>query len=132
MKTESEIKQKIREQVEILKSSDTDTGGDDMSITEYQEISNGIMALQWVVSIYNKGEQKMAMNENNTKRLKTMEKNVTEGLGLVADYKPNRISFYILLLASGRTEQLRDVLYKDMEKYRSEESKISRKNMGIK
>ena len=63
----------------------------------------------------------MAMNENNTKRLKTMEKNVAEGLGLVADYKPNRISFYILLLASGRTEQLRDVLYKDMEKYRVKE-----------
>ena len=42
-------------------------------------------------------EKKIEKNENNTKRLKTMEKNVTEGLGLVADYKPNRISFYILL-----------------------------------
>ena len=125
MKTENEIKQKIIDSREKLYSGDLD-------IKTYEEIASGIVALQWAVSNYNKGEQKMAMNENNTKRLKTMEKNVTEGLGLVADYKPNRISFYILLLASGRTEQLRDVLYKDMEKYRSEESKISRKNMGIK
>ena len=125
MKTESEIKQKIIDSREKLYSGDLD-------IKTYEEIASGIVALQWAVSNYNKGEQKMAMNENNTKRLKTMEKNVTEGLGLVADYKPNRISFYILLLASGRTEQLKDVLYKDMEKYRSEESKISRKNMGLK
>ena len=125
MKTESEIKQKIKDSRERLLSGD-------LNIKDYEEIASGIVALQWAVSNYNKGEQKMAMNENNTKRLKTMEKNVTEGLGLVADYKPNRISFYILLLASGRTDQLRDVLYKDMEKYRSEESKISRKNMGIK
>ena len=121
MKTESEIKQKIIDSREKLYSGDLD-------IKTYEEIASGIVALQWAVSNYNKGEQKMAMNENNTKRLKTMEKNVTEGLGLVADYKPNRISFYILLLASGRTDQLRDVLYKDMEKYRSEESKIRLKN----
>ena len=125
MKTKSEIKQKIIDSREKLYSGDLD-------IKTYEEIASGIVALQWALSNYNKGEQKMAMNENNTKRLKTMEKNVTEGLGLVADYKPNRISFYILLLASGRTEQLKDVLYKDMEKFRSEESKISRKNMGIK
>ena len=121
MKTENEIKQKIIDSREKLYSGDLD-------IKTYEEIASGIVALQWVVSNYNKGEQKMAMNENNTKRLKTMEKNVTEGLGLVADYKPNRISFYILLLASGRTEQLKDVLYSDMEKYRSEESKIRLKN----
>ena len=121
MKTESEIKQKIIDSRERLYSGDLD-------IKTYEEIASGIVALQWAVSNYNKGEQKMAMNENNTKRLKTMEKNVTEGLGLVADYKPNRISFYILLLASGRTEQLKDVLYSDMEKYRSEESKIRLKN----
>ena len=121
MKTESEIKQKIIDSREKLYSGDLD-------IKTYEEIASGIVALQWAVSNYNKGEQKMAMNENNTKRLKTMEKNVTEGLGLVADYKPNRISFYILLLASGRTEQLKDVLYKDMEKYRSEESKLRLKN----
>ena len=121
MKTESEIKQKIIDSREKLYSGDLD-------IKTYEEIASGIVALQWVVSNYNKGEQKMAMNENNTKRLKTMEKNVAEGLGLVADYKPNRISFYILLLASGRTEQLKDVLYSDMEKYRSEESKLRLKN----
>ena len=121
MKTENEIKQKIIDSREKLYSGDLD-------IKTYEEIASGIVALQWAVSNYNKGEQKMAMNENNTKRLKTMEKNVTEGLGLVADYKPNRISFYILLLASGRTEQLKDVLYSDMEKYRSEESKIRLKN----
>ena len=125
MKTESEIKQKIIDSRERLSSGHLD-------IKDYEEIASGIVALQWAVSNYNKGEHEMQKNENNTKRLKTMEKNVTEGLGLVADYKPNRISFYILLLASGRTDQLRDVLYKDMEKYRSEESKISRKNMGIK
>ena len=121
MKTESEIKQKIIDSRKRLSSGDLD-------IKDYEDIASGIVALQWVVSNYNKGEQEMAMNENNTKRLKTMEKNVTEGLGLVADYKPNRISFYILLLASGRTDQLRDVLYNDMEKYRSEESKLKLKN----
>ena len=121
MKTEKEIRQKIKDSRERLLSGD-------LNIKDYEEIASGIVALQWAVSNYNKGEQKMAMNENNTKRLKTMEKNVTEGLGLVADYKPNRISFYILLLASGRTEQLKDVLYKDMEKYRSEESKLRLKN----
>ena len=125
MKTEKEVKQKIKDTREKLSTGD-------LSLEEYENYVSGLVALQWAVSIYNIGEQEMAMNENNTKRLKTMEKNVAEGLGLVADYKPNRISFYILLLASGRTEQLRDVLYKDMEKYRSEESKISRKNMGIK
>ena len=125
MKTEKEVKQKIKDTREKLSTGD-------LSLEEYENYVSGLVALQWVVHKNSKGEKKMAMNENNTKRLKTMEKNVTEGLGLVADYKPNRISFYILLLASGRTEQLRDVLYKDMEKYRSEESKISRKNMGIK
>ena len=125
MKTEKEVKQKIKDTREKLSTGD-------LSLEEYENYVSGLVALQWVVHKNSKGEKKMAMNENNTKRLKTMEKNVTEGLGLVADYKPNRISFYILLLASGRTDQLRDVLYKDMEKYRSEESKISRKNMGIK
>ena len=125
MKTEKEVKQKIKDTREKLSTGD-------LSLEEYENYVSGLVALQWVVHKNSKGEKKMAMNENNTKRLKTMEKNVTEGLGLVADYKPNRISFYILLLASGRTEQLKDVLYKDMEKYRSEESKISRKNMGIK
>ena len=121
MKTEKEVKQKIKDTREKLSTGD-------LSLEEYENYVSGLVALQWVVHKNSKGEKKMAMNENNTKRLKTMEKNVTEGLGLVADYKPNRISFYILLLASGRTEQLKDVLYKDMEKYRSEESKLRLKN----
>jgi len=121
MKTEKEVKQKIKDTREKLSTGD-------LSLEEYENYVSGLVALQWVVHKNSKGEKKMAMNENNTKRLKTMEKNVTEGLGLVADYKPNRISFYILLLASGRTEQLKDVLYSDMEKYRSEESKIRLKN----
>ena len=121
MKTENEIKQKIKEQKEHLMSGD-------LNIKDYEEIASGIVALQWALSNYNKGEQKMAMNENNTKRLKEIDKNVGQNLGLVADYKPNRISFYILLLASGRTDQLLEVLYKDMERYRSEESKLRLKN----
>ena len=114
MKTENEIKQKIIDSKEKLYSGDLD-------IKTYEEIASGIVALQWAVSNYNKGEQEMAMNENNTKRLKEIDKNVGHNLGLVADYKPNRISFYILLLASGRIDQLREVLYKDMEKYRVKE-----------
>ena len=121
MKTEKEVKQKIKDTREKLSTGD-------LNLEEYENYVSGLVALQWVVHKNSKGEKKMAMNENNTKRLKTMEKNVTEGLGLVADYKPNRISFYILLLASGRTEQLKDVLYSDMEKYRSEESKLRLKN----
>ena len=114
MKTEKEVKQKIKDTREKLSTGD-------LNLEEYENYVSGLVALQWVVHKNSKGEKKMAMNENNTKRLKTMEKNVTEGLGLVADYKPNRISFYILLLASGRIDQLREVLYKDMEKYRVKE-----------
>ena len=38
--------------------------------------------------------------------------------GLIAGYKPNRISLYILLLHSGREDELLEVLYKDMEEYK--------------
>jgi|6_EtaG_2_1085325.scaffolds.fasta_scaffold190798_2 hypothetical protein len=38
--------------------------------------------------------------------------------GLVAGYKPNRISLYILMLSSGRYEELMEVFYKDMEEYK--------------
>ena len=38
--------------------------------------------------------------------------------GLVAGYKPNRISLYILMLSSGRLDELMDVFYKDMEEYK--------------
>ena len=41
-----------------------------------------------------------------------------EKRGLIAGYKPNRISLYILMLTTGRTDELLDVLYKDMEEYK--------------
>jgi len=41
-----------------------------------------------------------------------------EKIGLVAGYKPNRISFYILLLGAGRLDMLMKVLYEDMEPYK--------------
>ena len=46
----------------------------------------------------------------------TMKKE--EKRGLIAGYKPNRISFYILLLISDRLDELSDVLYKDMEPWK--------------
>ena len=45
-------------------------------------------------------------------------KDNNQNRGLVAGYKPNRISLYILLLSSGRLDELADVFYKDMEKYK--------------
>ena len=41
--------------------------------------------------------------------------------GLIAGYKPNRISLYILLLSVGRLEDLSEILYKDMQKYKEKE-----------
>ena len=38
--------------------------------------------------------------------------------GLIKGYEPNRISLYILLLMSDRQDELLEVLYKDMEKYK--------------
>ena len=38
--------------------------------------------------------------------------------GLIAGYEPNRISLYILLLHSGREDELLELLYKDMEQYK--------------
>ena len=119
MKTKNEIKQKIMDSRERLNSGDLD-------IKTYEEIASGIVALQWAVSNYNKGEKTMKCeypaerhsdnNKDEKDRLRAMDSNI----GLVADYKPNRVSFYILLLASGRTDQLMEVLYKDMEKYKVE------------
>ena len=42
----------------------------------------------------------------------------TKKIGLIAGYEPNRISLYILMLTTGRLEELMEVLYKDMEKYK--------------
>ena len=42
-------------------------------------------------------------------------------LGLIAGYKPNPISLYIILLQCGRLEELLEKLYKDMEVYREDD-----------
>ena len=42
-------------------------------------------------------------------------------IGLISGYKPNRISLYILMLTTGRHDELMECLYKDMEKYKEEE-----------
>ena len=45
----------------------------------------------------------------------------TKKIGLIAGYKPNRISLYILLIQTGRINELLKVLYKDMEQYKEPE-----------
>ena len=42
----------------------------------------------------------------------------TKKRGLVAGYEPNRISLYVLMLSAGRNEELMELLYNDMEKYK--------------
>ena len=42
----------------------------------------------------------------------------TDKRGLIAGYKPNRLSLYILLLTTGRDDELMKTLYKDMEEYK--------------
>ena len=42
----------------------------------------------------------------------------TSNRGLIAGYKPNRLSLYILLLTTGRDDELMKTLYKDMEEYK--------------
>ena len=44
----------------------------------------------------------------------------TEKRGLIAGYKPNRLSLYILMLSTGRDKELMETLYKDMEKYKED------------
>ena len=45
----------------------------------------------------------------------------TKGKGLIAGYEPNRLSLYILLLESRRLDELYEVLWKDMEQYKTPE-----------
>tara|TARA_R110000824_G_scaffold17436_2_gene70736 strand:- start:363 stop:548 length:186 start_codon:yes stop_codon:yes gene_type:complete len=45
----------------------------------------------------------------------------TKGRGLVAGYEPNKLSLYILLLESRRLDELYNLLWKDMEKYKTPE-----------
>ena len=59
------------------------------------------------------------MYKNNNKKPEG-EQMTKKKRGLIAGYKPNRISLYILLLTSGRLDDLADILYKDMEKYKED------------
>ena len=44
----------------------------------------------------------------------------TKKIGIIAGYVPNRISLYILMLTTGRLEELMEVLSMDMEPYRED------------
>ena len=52
-----------------------------------------------------------------------MTEQKTKGIGIYAGFKPNRISFYLLLLQTGRIDELEDTMFKDMEEYRIEAGK---------
>ena len=52
----------------------------------------------------------------------------TKKRGLVSGFEPNRISLYILLLASGRIDELEKTLWKDMEKYRIKATEVEANN----
>ena len=55
--------------------------------------------------------------------MESQEIKSTKKIGIIAGYKPNRISLYILMLTTGRLDELMEVLYKDMEKYKEEKEK---------
>ena len=63
-------------------------------------------------------------NNNNGKAKHVMEHKAeiksTKKIGLIAGYVPNRISLYILMLTTGRLDELMELLYKDMEKYKED------------
>jgi len=44
--------------------------------------------------------------------------------GLHYGYKPNKLSLYLLLIDTGRIEELRNTLYDDMEKFRMNEDEM--------
>jgi len=44
--------------------------------------------------------------------------------GLHYGYKPNRISLYLLMIDTGRIDELRNTLYDDMEKFRLTEKEM--------
>ena len=52
------------------------------------------------------------MKKNN------IERQPKEKRGLFAGYKPNRLSLYLLMISAGRTNELYDVILKDMEQYK--------------
>ena len=45
-------------------------------------------------------------------------KEAKKNRGLIAGYKPNRISLYIVYILSDRIDELVEILYKDMEQYK--------------
>jgi hypothetical protein len=51
-----------------------------------------------------------------------MEQKTNDSRGIYAGFKPNRISLYLLLLQTGRLDELQEAMFKDMEKYRIVES----------
>ena len=52
-----------------------------------------------------------------------------DDMGLIHGYKPNRISLYIVLLNANRLEELNDLLYKDMEEYKIQNSELALKHL---
>tara|TARA_R110000744_G_scaffold40374_6_gene91599 strand:+ start:248 stop:412 length:165 start_codon:yes stop_codon:yes gene_type:complete len=50
----------------------------------------------------------------------------TDKQGLLAGYKPNRISLYLIMLQTGRHTELKDMLYTDMEKYKIKDTNDSK------
>lgn len=48
--------------------------------------------------------------------------------GLHYGYKPNRISLYLLMIDTGRIDELRNILYDDMEKHRINEDELRKLN----
>ena len=42
--------------------------------------------------------------------------------GLIAGYKPNRISLYITYILADRIDELIEILYKDMQKYKEDDN----------
>ena len=49
---------------------------------------------------------------------KSIEREPKEERGLFAGYKPNRLSLYLLMISAGRSNELYDVILKDMEQYK--------------
>tara|TARA_Y100000310_G_scaffold176513_1_gene176655 strand:+ start:547 stop:726 length:180 start_codon:yes stop_codon:yes gene_type:complete len=47
-------------------------------------------------------------------------KEAKKNRGLIAGYKPNRISLYIFMIQCGRINELMKILYKDMEQYKEQ------------
>jgi len=49
---------------------------------------------------------------------KSIERQPKKEEGLFAGYEPNRLSLYLLMISAGRTNELYDVILKDMEQYK--------------